>query len=90
MSASVWKFPLPIADDVVLEMPVGARVLAVDTQHETICLWALVDPDAETQQRGFCVRGTGHPFTGSEGEYLGTAMLRDGVLVFHVFEAVAS
>lgn len=85
--SSVWKFELsPNAD---IEMPVGAQILSVHGQRDAICLWALVDPDAEKETRRFVVVGTGSRFNADcKMEYLGTAFLHGESLVFHAFELV--
>jgi hypothetical protein len=87
----IWKYEVP--DNGVLYMPVGAEILCVHPQggpvHETVCLWALVDPDIFTQEaRRFVVIGTGHPIPNDGLVYRGTAHLRAGTLVLHVFELV--
>lgn len=83
----IWKFPLPVIDMPVIDMPAGAKVLTVAMQRDTLCVWATVDPNRSQENRWFCVRGTGHTMTGAEGDYIGTVMLEQGALVFHVFEA---
>ncbi len=87
MAATIWKFPLPVGDEVGVVMPAGGRVLTVAAQGDVMVLWAIVDPGAPFVERAFEVRGTGHPL-GEVGEYVGTALLVSG-LVFHVFEASA-
>ncbi len=84
---SVWKFELPITDRFSIPMPVGARLLNVETQNEQPCLWALVDPAAEKEGRQFRLAGTGHPINNpDELSYVGTCMMRGGGLVWHLFE----
>lgn len=85
---SIWKFELAKTDLQVFEMPVGAKILAVQSQGgNSPCIWALVDTDAVKEQRSFTTYGTGHPFNENyKQEYLGTYQLMNGSLVFHVFE----
>ena len=87
-ASTIWKFPLPIGDEVRVAMPHGARVLTIAAIGEAPFVWALVDAGALTVERRFAVRGTGHPL-GDVGDYLGTFMLASGALVFHVFEVAA-
>lgn len=88
----VWKYQL--APVVTFDMPVGAQILKVHEEGEEICLWALVDPDADTEPRTFLGFGTGHNIPEShEGpglslQYVGSAFPAGGALVFHVFESV--
>lgn len=88
----IWKYPVRIDDKFALEMPKGAQVLAVQTQNGAPQLWALVDPDAEHESRRFALLGTGHYLTPEALEhgltYRGTFQVRDGALVFHLFEWV--
>ena len=83
---TIWKFPLEVTDEQVVEMPAGAQRLCVQTQGERLCLWALVDPDAPLMSRRFAVRGTGHSIEGDSGTYIGSAQQMRGALVWHVFE----
>lgn len=88
MSAAVWKYPFKTRDGFALDMPRGAEVLAVQTQNDVPCLWALVDPTAEKEPRWFRIYGTGHAIDGDGRKYLGTYQLSSGALVFHVFEVL--
>lgn len=80
----IWKYPLEIATDVRLQMPAGARLLTVQIQNETPCLWAVVDPRAEKELRVFSWYGTGHEHSSIPCTHIGTVQL--GALVFHLFE----
>lgn len=84
MNRAIWKFVLPIQDTAHVLMPVGAVPLCVAEQHGELCLWAEVDPTAPGLAHTFLIRGTGNPFTGVEGAYLGTAQI--GVFVWHIYE----
>ncbi len=85
MSLTIWKFPLPIGDDVRVRMPRHARVLSVAAVRDEVFLWAIIDPAEPEVSRPFSVRGTGHEL-GEVGEYVGTVVLLGGALVFHVFD----
>jgi hypothetical protein len=87
---TIWKFPLLVTDDFSVAMPIGAKIISLDTQmidgHERPCVWALVDPEASERRVRFRVVGTGHPFPDAEGlEPLGSIQLAGGRYVFHVF-----
>lgn len=87
MKEATWKYPLPCAGSTEIPMPRGAKVLTVQTQNHQPVLWARVDTNEWMfESRVFHIRGTGHPFDGHEGEYVGTFQLEGGRLVFHVFE----
>lgn len=83
---TIWKYVL--SPGMPVRMPRGATVLHAAGQGDDLCVWALVDPQAPTEERRFDVYGTGHPCPAPEalGRYVGTAHLNDGALVFHVFE----
>ena len=82
----VYKYVLPMYDDVAIELPQGAKILKVDTQESVPCIWALVDPDAPLEMRKFRVVGTGHPIEEKGLEFIGTFQMYGGELVFHLFE----
>lgn len=83
---AVWKYPLAVEEVQQLDMPRGARALAVQIQGGEPCLWALVYPAAPTETRTVRVTGTGHTNIGIfADDYVGTFQLLGGGLVFHVF-----
>ena len=83
---NIWKYTLPVNDHPVLPMQKGAKVLSVDVQHGDIQVWALVDPEAPKELRGFRVAGTGHPLEEeiTSMRFIGTVQMGD--LVWHIFE----
>lgn len=85
---TIWKFQLPVGDDTTVTMPQGSVVLDVKAACTGLLeLWAIVHPDAPTEERTFNVRGTGHPL-GEVGEYLATATV--GQFVWHIFDAAVA
>jgi len=89
MKKTIWKFELVTTNTQKVTMPKGAEILTIQDQQGTTCMWALVDPEAETEQRIFEVFGTGHDIKydmGISREYIGTYQERGGVLIFHLFE----
>lgn len=66
-----------------MEMPKGSQVLSFQDQRGTLCLWALVDPEAPTQTRQFQVIGTGHEVD-PNSSFIGTTQV--GPFVWHLFE----
>lgn len=85
MNAAVWKFPLQLAERQVIEMPVGAKLLTVQIQHDIPCIWALVDPAAPTTPLDIRTLGTGQAFDAEDFKYIGTYQIHGGGFVFHVF-----
>jgi hypothetical protein len=85
---TIHKFPLKITYLQKIKMPIGAKILCVQSQNETPCLWAIVTTEAPLEERVIEIRGTGHELHGYFAmEYIGTFQLRQGQLVFHVFES---
>jgi hypothetical protein len=84
---TIFKYPLPVADEIAVTMPKGAQLLSVQTQHGVPCLWALVDTNAPMRERALAVRGTGHT-CGSipASAFVGTFQLEGGSFVGHLFD----
>jgi len=90
MNKTIYKYPLAVTDFQEVLLPVGAEILTVQTQGETACMWALVNPN-ETQKeaRNIEIFGTGHPIgydMGISRKYISTFQMHGGQLVFHAFE----
>ncbi len=88
----IFKYELDLNGAVRIEMPLGAKILAVQEQNGIPCIWALVttgegDPPV---LRHFRIIGTGHTIAGDVGVYIGTFQLFGGEFVGHVFEVKAS
>lgn len=79
---TIHKYPLKMTNVAIAEMPRDAKVIAVEEQTGTLCLWAEVD-DSESMMvpQAFRVVGTGHQLCGDEGRHIGSA-----ALVWHVYE----
>ena len=86
----VYKYEMPIVDDVEMHLPEGAEILTIGPQNGSLYIWARVDPDAPTEKRIFRIAGTGHRIVQKELSYLGTAFMYDATLVLHVFEVTTS
>lgn len=82
----IFKYPVNIVDFIEIEMPKGAEILSFQTQYEQPCIWAIVDPEAETEMRKFRVCGTGHELSAHLGKFIGTTQVSGGRLVWHLFE----
>lgn len=82
----VFKFEIPIDDEVVIDMPEGAEVLHFDVQGELPYIWVRVDPDLPEKEYRFRFAGTGHHLEDNVGKHLGSCMMRGGALVWHLFE----
>lgn len=87
MELTIWKYELQVTDKQVIKIPEGVQYLCVQVQNGVPCLWAIVDPTAELRDRRIETYGTGHPIAiHGKRKYLGSYQLKEGALVFHVFE----
>ena len=87
----IWKYGLPIVDRQTVTMPVGAEILGVQEKAGGLQLWAVVNPDAQREQRVIEIVGTGNPMAdviteGLARHHLATVQTVGGLLVWHVFE----
>jgi hypothetical protein len=82
----IWKAILQPVEVQQIMVPTGAEMLCAREQFEQICVWFRCDPSAPLSARTLAVVGTGNPAPDGGGRYLGTASLRGGQLIFHVFE----
>lgn len=97
MNRRIWKYQLQIIDRQIFSMPVGAKLLSVGNQTDDplfgelqtgscVCIWALVDTDADLVERTFEIIGTGNPMEDDERFFVGTCIIDP--FVWHVFEVI--
>ena len=84
MNTTIWKYPLAVVVEQVIDVPLGADALCLQLQGRTPTLWVAVDPDAEKTRRTIRLVGTGMAELTADTHYLGTVQL-DGY-VWHYFE----
>lgn len=89
MNRRIAKFNIPApraSGRFDLTMPEGAELLGVGIEAGAAVVWALVDPDAPTEQRRFLAAHTGDTLPNFAGEapFLGTAISSGGV-IWHVW-----
>ena len=83
--STIYKYPLQPGNNEIMA-PAGARLLAVQMQNGTPCLWALVDPTQPPRRIVLSIYGTGHGMPDAPGQYVGTFQMECGALVWHLFE----
>lgn len=69
-------------------MPHDAKYLHVDAQGDQIFIWAEIDTESSLLEHHFEVFGTGSEMQvdmGVERKYVGSLMMHNGALVFHVY-----
>lgn len=85
---TVYKYVLSLNEEAKIELPIGAIPLKVDVQHGSLCLWAMVDPNAKKEVRTFEVFGTGHNMPDFKRRFINTFFVQSGMYVFHAFERI--
>lgn len=80
---TVWKYPITRAPRFELLMPQDAKILCLQVQDGTPCIWAEGYSEDEEELRQFCTVGTGHAVPPAV-TYVGT--WQDGPYVWHVYE----
>jgi len=69
-----------------IEIYQGAKILTVQTQYDTLCIWAIVDTKQPIVERKIQVIGTGFSLPPALGIYIGTIQLENGAFIGHVFD----
>lgn len=85
MSQTIWKTILKPETVQRVVVPAGAEILCAREQYDDICIWYRCDPHAPKETRSIAVIRTGTAAP-DDGRFLGTASLRGGALMFHMFE----
>lgn len=86
----IHKYPLPFTNlntAVLLQLPVEAKLLDAQLQGGVVVLWALVDPNADSETREFALYATGATIDADTDHYIATIQLPRG-LVGHLFEEI--
>lgn len=90
MSDVIFKYTILVTYEQLLDVPVGAKFLTIQTQHNQPRIWAIVDdnPTRPKETRKLFTFGTGHPMPTSPNNlvYIGTYLIYSDTLVWHVFE----
>lgn len=71
-----------------VNLPQSATILTAIVQDGRIVLYALVDPEADFNERTFAIVPTGGSVFGGVPLYINTVTLIPEPLVYHVFEIV--
>lgn len=84
---TIYKYPIRVTDFQEVMMPKGAKILSTEFQNAALCIWAMVDTEAEDEPRVIEIHGTGNPVCPTnKREFIGTVLM--GPLVWHVFESL--
>ena len=83
----IHKYEVPILRrSFLLELPLGAEILAFQVQDNKPVIWALVNTEPVIESRHFALRGTGEAMGDwrSSDTYIGTIQMLP--YVWHLFE----
>lgn len=58
---SIYKYPLPVQEKLVIELPKDAHIIRVDDVAGLFWLWAIVETEAEKEPRYIECYKTGQP-----------------------------
>jgi hypothetical protein len=85
----IYKYPVPfhIGHAIPLELSRGAKILSVQIQGDTLCLWAMVDPSLPTETETIRIIPTGEPIDPTLAVMIDhLATIQIGPYVWHVFK----
>lgn len=80
---TIFKYELKITDEQRIDIPEGAKILSVQMQRDTPCLWAMVNTKNKLERRKIAIIGTGNPCWCPDWDFIGT--IQERVFVWHVF-----
>lgn len=83
---TIYKYEVPMADEFIISLPVGAEILTIQIQHDLYMLWAIVDAVRKAENRTIIIRGTGHPLPDRPIKHISTVQQKS--FVWHFFEVL--
>ncbi len=81
---TIWKYQLNIVSLQNINLAADAKILSVAIQNDTLCLWALTNPNVPIAHRTIEIVSTDMEVSPYQKRFIGTVQM--GVLVWHVFE----
>lgn len=84
----VLKFPLGHTGRQSIQLPAGAKIIAVQGQFDLCHLWVQTTSPGTTERRTFVCAFTGDEIADNL-QHLGTCQFHHGATVVHVFEEIA-
>jgi hypothetical protein len=84
---TIWKFELSTTEEKqIINMPIRAKILTIQTKKDIPYLFALVESKAPIESRKFVVVNTGTPCKIKNEKFIGSFPLYRGSVVWHLFE----
>jgi hypothetical protein len=84
MTKVIYKYPFVIADEQKIQLPRDHKILMVEMQGDTPCIWAEIDPKSPIVVYWFYIHGTGHKF--DDWGLTHIASFQDGPMVWHLYQ----
>ena len=82
-----YSLPEPLSGPQPMFLPKGARILHAGLDPQGIlCIWAMVDPANESENKVILVEGTGRELP--DKTLLFISSVRTGPFVWHIFEVL--
>lgn len=87
---TIWRYELKLIGNQIIKMPANSIILSVHVKDNLPHIWAIVDPTESKEDRFFEFFPTGKNLYETLGDlkYLGTVLLNNDSLVFHLFERI--
>lgn len=85
----IWKYQMPVAEQFTMKLPKGAEIIRMDGENGYLWLWAVVDTQAELEDRHFEAFKAGGtmPDDLSNHEFVGMAHIYiQQELMLYIFE----
>ena len=80
----IYKYPFTVTAKVTVSMVKGAKIIYVDIQDDTPCIWAEVEDESTTMvDYHFRIFGTGHDIPLSIGPHIAT--FQQPPFVWHLY-----
>ncbi len=86
---TIHKQHLEITGSQKIKLPIGSKILSVGNQNEKLCIWYACSTEGDIIEKNIVIFGTGHQIWPSfDGKFIGTVIMANGQLVWHVFEEI--
>lgn len=83
----IYKYSILFDQLVEIELPQDAQILTINAQDGALYLWALVEPQKETEVRYIEIFGTTDLMPNHKRRYINTFFTNNGKASYHAFEA---
>ncbi len=84
----IHKFPFEVTgQNITMQLPEGFKVLSIQKQKKSYCMWIVLDPDGQKKEQTFVVIGTGIRIKYedySKLKYVST--IQEGEYVWHIYQ----